>query len=150
MRDEQGELVAALNRFSDKADALLRTGNNNNAKITVNAGGIGVWVSVTACLMMLAVNMMVIALFVTHDRKISAMQDYLNAIYMQAPPAQTEGNKIMASPIIVVIGPGPRGAVSVETSMPEEQTLEMLLDAIAVIRRQMHDKAEAAAQIDEE
>lgn len=96
MTEDRQELVIALNRFSEKADSLLRTGTMNSAKIEVNAGGVGIWIATTACLMMLAVNIILIVLFVVQDAKndkvqdtqnskIDKMQDYLNAIYMQAP-----------------------------------------------------------------
>jgi ABC-type phosphate transport system permease subunit len=56
--DIQGEgekLAEALEKFSRKADALLDGGNRNTTKIEVNAGGTGVWIATTACLVMLAV-----------------------------------------------------------------------------------------------
>lgn len=53
--ENQGELADALNRFSKKADELLSSGSRNSAKIEVNAGGAGVWLATTACLVMLAV-----------------------------------------------------------------------------------------------
>lgn len=59
--------------------------NDSAATITVNAGGVGVWIATTACLVMFAVNVLLGALFVIQDGKINKMQDYLNAIYMQAP-----------------------------------------------------------------
>ena len=55
---EQGdgaELAEALDRFSRKADQLLTTENTNTAKIEVNAGGAGVWIATTACLVMLGI-----------------------------------------------------------------------------------------------
>ena len=64
-------------------DAL---GNNTNtAKIEVNAGGIGVWVAVSACGVMMALNIALLFTLSGHDRKIERMQDHLNAIYMMAP-----------------------------------------------------------------
>lgn len=96
MMEDRQELIFALNRFSEKADSLLKTGAMNSAKIEVNAGGVGIWIATTACLMMLAVNIILIVLFVVQDAKndkvqdtqnskIDKMQDYLNAIYAQAP-----------------------------------------------------------------
>jgi hypothetical protein len=57
--DKQGEvqeLTRALNKFSERTDELIRS-NSSNSTITVNAGGVGVWVSVTASLMMLGMMM---------------------------------------------------------------------------------------------
>lgn len=85
MIEDRQELIFALNRFSEKADSLLKTGTMNSANIHVNAGGVGIWIATTACLMMLAVNVFLIWLFVSQSGKVDKMQDYLNAIYMQAP-----------------------------------------------------------------
>lgn len=52
---EELELAEALDRFSRKADRLLKTENTNTAKIEVNAGGAGVWIATTACLVMLGI-----------------------------------------------------------------------------------------------
>ena len=57
MQNEQGEnaaMIAALDRFSHKADQLLSHGNNSFSKVEINAGGIGVWISVTCCLVMIS------------------------------------------------------------------------------------------------
>lgn len=86
--DEQGEMEAftrALDRFSEKADRLLNTGNMNTAKIEVNAGGVGVWVAASSCAVMLVLNIALLFMLAGHDRKIERLQDYLQAIYAQAP-----------------------------------------------------------------
>lgn len=49
---EPGE--SALERVRRDLDHLLPRGNNS-ANITINAGGVGVWIATTACLVMLAV-----------------------------------------------------------------------------------------------
>lgn len=83
-------LDQALGRLQDtigtveKMAAKFNT-NDSAATITVNAGGVGVWIATTAALVMFAVNVLLGALFVIQDSKINKMQDYLNAIYMQAP-----------------------------------------------------------------
>jgi hypothetical protein len=86
--DEQGDqraLADALDRFSRKADEILKSGNTNTARIEVNAGGVGIWVAVTACFGMLALNVALLFNLAAHDRQIERMQDHLNAIYMMAP-----------------------------------------------------------------
>lgn len=58
MEDLQGEqraLADALDRFSRKADEILKSSNSNRAEIHVNAGGMGVWIATTACLMMFSI-----------------------------------------------------------------------------------------------
>lgn len=50
------ELIEALDRFSAKTDMLLRN-NTNNSRITISAGGAGLWISATACMVMLSALM---------------------------------------------------------------------------------------------
>ncbi len=69
-------LIDAMNRHKD---------NSSQSTITLNAGGVGVWISVTVCSVMLAINMALIVILVNHDRKIDDLSHYLNAIYMVAP-----------------------------------------------------------------
>lgn len=52
---DQRALADALDRFSRKADEILRSGNTNTARIEVNAGGIGVWIAATCCVVVMAV-----------------------------------------------------------------------------------------------
>lgn len=90
---EQGdeiELAEALDRFSRKADKLLKTENTNTAKIEIQAGGIGVGVALAACALMLGVNLGLAIMIVSHDRKIDELTNYLNAIYMMAPHLKPE------------------------------------------------------------
>lgn len=61
MDPELTELAVALNRFSDRIDRLERV--SSTAQISVNAGGAGLWAAVTACLVMLALSI-VLAVFV--------------------------------------------------------------------------------------
>lgn len=70
---------------------LLVAKNANSTTVTVNAGGIGLWIAVTCCAVMLAMNLFLAALVMDHSRKIDDLGDYLAAIYAQAPhlkPAQ--------------------------------------------------------------
>ena len=80
---------SALERVRRDLDMLLPK-NTNNAVITVNAGGVGVWIATTACIVMLAVNIALLFMIAGHDRKIERMQDHLNAIYMMAPHLKPE------------------------------------------------------------
>lgn len=61
MDADQTELTVALNRFIDRLDRMDRSGNT--AQISVNAGGMGIWAAVTACLVMLGVSI-VLGVFV--------------------------------------------------------------------------------------
>jgi hypothetical protein len=57
--DNQG-IEPILEKVRRDLDALLPK-NSNNAVITINAGGVGVWIATTACIVML--GMMVIGAF---------------------------------------------------------------------------------------
>lgn len=79
----------ALDKVASEVEGLrddFRQGANSNASsININAGGIGVWISVTACAVMLGVGIFGAVIIVDQQRKISDLQHYLNAIYLQAP-----------------------------------------------------------------
>lgn len=49
---ERTALILALNRFTDKADALLKGGTHQT--VTLSGGSFGMWAAVTCCLVMLA------------------------------------------------------------------------------------------------
>lgn len=85
--DELRRLEAAVDRFRE---AMPGNRIGNQSTITLNAGGVGVWIAVSACAVMLAVNMALLALIIAHDRKIDNLQHYVNAIYMMAPHLKPE------------------------------------------------------------
>lgn len=88
----------AIGRFEKVLDSVGSSGHRDmgNATITVNAGGIGIWLSVTCCLVMLSL-LMLGSLWATRemsrfDQEMQARKDenskmtaYLQAIYVQAP-----------------------------------------------------------------
>lgn len=87
MTDQQGDqriLAEALDRFIKKSDQLLNTGNRNTAHIEVNAGGLGLWAAVTACLVMLAVLAVAIPVgvgaYIVTQNQIQALENTDNAI----------------------------------------------------------------------
>ena len=76
----------------------------NAATITINAGGLGLWVAVTCCIVMFLTSFIFAAFFIItvnginaelHDRKEenSKMQSYLNAIYVNAPSLKPADKK---------------------------------------------------------
>ena len=78
--------AAAVDRVSRVSQSIGQGPlNAGSSVITVNAGGIGVWIAGTCCLVMLAVNLFLAAMLIDHSRKIDDLRDYLNAIYMMAP-----------------------------------------------------------------
>lgn len=80
-----------MDRDIEEKAALIRAlldqqpTNAANSTIQINAGGIGVWVSASACAVMLAVNLVLVVILVDHNRQIGRMQDHLTALYMMAP-----------------------------------------------------------------
>lgn len=94
MADDMAKLVDVATRFEQASDrlaqALVAGNSGNQSTITLNAGGLGVWIAVSACAVMLAVNMVLVVLLVNHDRKIDDMEHYINAIYMMAPSLKPE------------------------------------------------------------
>ncbi len=76
--------------------------NNSNATITVNAGGVGVWISATAALVMLGASMLgglwasrefarMDQQMVESREEIRTTQNYLNAIYARDPSLKPKG-----------------------------------------------------------
>jgi len=83
MDDEIQRFERAVARFSEALAASSNTGNQST--ITLNAGGVGVWIAVSACAVMLAINVALAVMLVNHDRKIDDIGHYVQAIYMVAP-----------------------------------------------------------------
>jgi hypothetical protein len=78
------EATARVERLGQEIGAN-RDSANNIATVNVNAGGFGLWVSTTCCAVMLAVNLCLLFALTDHSRKIERLEDYLQAIYAQAP-----------------------------------------------------------------
>lgn len=68
-------------------DALtdMRGKGGNQATVTIQAGGIAVWLVTCACAFMVGMAMVAGMLMFTQQRQINDLQHYLQAIYMQAP-----------------------------------------------------------------
>lgn len=89
---------SAIGRFEKVLDTVAdrRVNTVGNATISVNAGGVGVWVAVTCCIVMLSI-LLIGSLWASHemmrfDQEMQArkdenskMQAYISAIYVQAP-----------------------------------------------------------------
>lgn len=82
---ERLELILAINRFTEKADALLKTSNTASNTVTLSAGSFGVWLSAFCAGITFLMFCVILVLFINHDRKIDDLGDYLSAIYAQAP-----------------------------------------------------------------
>lgn len=93
LQDEKhSELLKHIDRLEQLGQkwigSLGRT-QSGNATIEVHAGSIGVWIAVTCCITMFVVGMAMAVLgglaYTSTQQRLDRMQDYLNAIYMQAP-----------------------------------------------------------------
>lgn len=83
----------------DIKDSLERIGagrdsSQNFNTIKINAGGIGIWICATACLICLVVVVIGAVAFgfqmADHSRKLDRLDEYLSAIYMAAPHLNPE------------------------------------------------------------
>lgn len=86
---DSSKLDEVAERVRQEVEGLredLRQGANSNASnININAGGLGVWIAVTACAVMLGVSIFGATIIVDQQRKLADLQHYLSAIYQQAP-----------------------------------------------------------------
>lgn len=88
---ETMELVVAINRVLDRLDRFERQdGATNSAQITVQAGGIGLWLAALCACVCLVMTLVLGMLFLDHSRKIDDLGHYLQAIYAQAPQLKPE------------------------------------------------------------
>lgn len=103
MAQEQGSkeerLAQALQQVADKFDRFAEfsnQGNTNSQNIKIHAGGVGIWIATTCCLIMLAVifvgGLWLSREFTAKDKtdaqqaqQISDLNAYLQAIYVNAP-----------------------------------------------------------------
>jgi hypothetical protein len=89
MASQENELREQLDRLEGLGNTWLkglsRNDRSSNAIITINAGGIGIWIVscfaafMTGCTIFMAVTV------VGQQHQIDRMNDYLNAIYQIAP-----------------------------------------------------------------
>ena len=86
------DITKGLERAAERLEQASRNMGNtgNQSTITLNAGGIGVWIACTCCAVMLACNLFLIALYVDQQRQIASLNEYLAAIYMLAPSLKPE------------------------------------------------------------
>jgi len=77
--------VDELDHRIERLEKLAKEGSrgvSSASHITVNAGGIGVYIAVTCCAVMLAVNVLLIAIIIDYGRRIDRVEDYSYAAYM--------------------------------------------------------------------
>lgn len=79
------EDLRAIGSLLHEVKGLTAPTATGNATITVNAGGVGVWVACTAAILSCALTVILTVFYIDQARRIDDMKDYLNAIYMMAP-----------------------------------------------------------------
>lgn len=95
------ELSEDLERFERAAmeisKAIERKDSGNSATISVNADGVGVWISATACGVMFALFVAAAVVgsvaYTNMQTRLDRMQDYINVIYQVAPQLKPKETK---------------------------------------------------------
>lgn len=86
---KQDETIALLRGLLEQMKHGRTQTSNSHANFNFNAGGLGVWTAVWACLATLAacipLGIVLTITVVDQGRRIDRMQDHLNAVYMMAP-----------------------------------------------------------------
>lgn len=82
--------VQQFKEATERVDRIMRAlpgvaSGNSQANISINAGGMGLWIAITSCVAMLAMNVILVVILIDHGRKIDDLNDYLTAVYMMAP-----------------------------------------------------------------
>lgn len=85
--------LEAARRFEVMAMRDPPPRGDNTATIHVNAGGLGLWAAVTCAVVCGALTVVLAAGFLFLAFKYDRMQDYLNAIYAQAPHLRPKEEK---------------------------------------------------------
>ena len=94
MADALGEarrLTAAIDALTKKIDEAPTRANTAN--VSVNAGGIGVWVASTCAAVSMTMCLAMGGVILNQQREIGELRQYLAAIYMQVPHLKPEGSE---------------------------------------------------------
>lgn len=87
-RDTLQDIKAETANLSRMVRAVMdRAGTTNGGNVTfsVNTGGIGLWIAVTAAVVSLVALLVAVLLYVDLSRKVDRVTDYQTATYMIAP-----------------------------------------------------------------
>lgn len=95
MSELQGELDR-LERLLAETIALTvpRVHEGSNSTVTINAGGAGVWVAVTCCIVSFVMNIGLAVALLIQSREVAGLRDYVTATYMMAPQLQEIAKRI--------------------------------------------------------
>lgn len=98
---ETDEKAIELSKHLDRLEGALRrlstnTGGNT-ATISVQAGGIGLWICVTCCAVMFALTVAIVVVggiaYTSTQQRLDRMQDYISSIYQIAPQLKPKESK---------------------------------------------------------
>lgn len=95
--DRLTKAIDKLNSTANRLDSSLNSGapgnGNNVSNVNLNAGGWGVWISVTCVIVLAVMNNSNQVTITRLEQKYERMQDYLNSIYAQAPHLKPKEEK---------------------------------------------------------
>lgn len=84
------EIEKLTKLVEDTTKELRKAALSNSASITINAGGIGVWIATICCSVMLGMAVVLALSMKDQQRQIDDLGHYLQAIYAQAPSLRPE------------------------------------------------------------
>lgn len=82
MEPDHDDAVRKLALVLSRIEKLLLPSNSSASNVNINAGGPAVWIATTACIAMLAVNIVLVAIIIDYGRRIDRVEDYSYAAYM--------------------------------------------------------------------
>ena len=86
MLDEVAKLREALSEYTDlMRRAHTPSGTTNKQEIHLNAGGIGIWICATLCLVMFVITLGIGWLYLDASRRLDVANDKLSIILQWAP-----------------------------------------------------------------
>lgn len=94
--EERAALDGLQAALRDAKNEFARPANANTSTISINAGGLAVWIATTCAIVMLACNVFLAAIVMSNNREISDLNDKLSAIYMLAPHLQPTDQGVAA------------------------------------------------------
>jgi uncharacterized protein with von Willebrand factor type A (vWA) domain len=78
-------LIRSIDKLNDTVERRNTGASIGNSVINFNASGVVVWISLSCVAVLIVMNLMQGATITKLETKYDRMQDYLNAIYAQAP-----------------------------------------------------------------
>jgi hypothetical protein len=91
--DPLASLAVAVAGLREELKAMHLARHANTANVSVNAGGIGVWVASTCAAVAMTLCLAMGGVILNQQREIGELRQYLAAIYMQVPHLKPEGSE---------------------------------------------------------